>query len=160
MRQLAEPEPSSGLDRPQAPVEGASDLRVVGTLDLFASRALAGQALIGEAKGHCSRCMLRQAILVCNAACTRPVLIPLCLLHDLTYHDKDPSDRAARLPITSFPPKRAGRSRQAAYLANVCVSGVAQRQGVGQALLTSARREAAAWGEHARGTEPAQHQAS
>ena len=52
VRQLAEPESSSRLDRPQAPAEGPSDLRVVGTLDLFASRALAGQALIGEASGQ------------------------------------------------------------------------------------------------------------
>ena len=75
VRQLAEPESSSTLDRPQAPVEGASDLRVVGTLDLFASRALAGQALIGEASGPCSHCMLRhlglQAIFVRNAACAK-----------------------------------------------------------------------------------------
>ena len=63
VRQLAEPESSSELDRPQAPLKGDSDPQVVGTLDLFASRALAGQALIGEANGHSSQCMLRQAIL-------------------------------------------------------------------------------------------------
>ena len=76
VRQLADPESSSGLDRPPARTEGASDPRVVGTLDLFASRALAGQALIGEPSGHCSQCMLRQAIAVCNAACveTSPCL--------------------------------------------------------------------------------------
>ena len=79
---------------------------------------------------------------------------PLCLTYNLTNADKDPKRHSHQAANYMYPTQSAGHSRHAAYLANVCVSGAAQRQGVGQALLTSARREAATWGEHAHGPEP------
>lgn len=40
-----------------------------------------------------------------------------------------------------------GNSKHAAYMANVCVSGAARRQGVGAALVNKARQLCKTWGE-------------
>ena len=116
---------------------------LVGTLDLYAVRAMPGEVLIGAHRLKRMHAMMRFSNQVTAGAATGAVLSIEGCACGADAQGCVMSPGSPDCAVAGAYPERvlmcgAGDCRNPAYLANVCVAAAAQRQGIGRRLIQTA----------------------